>query len=286
METLPICAAPARFTAQSLAFALAKPWRETLIANAAFALGPSSTRLQRMSCAFSMMGEMQRLISDVLASKELTLQQLSSRVTSVEGSPDYHSARQLRKGVIIAGIHMGAFEPALAILCQYERKVHLLFQPDPMSRFERARSAIRKRLNVVEHHISDGIAAWDGLLCALNADEAVVMHGDFLLPGQRGVLMPFLGCKSANLPSGLVRLSSASGAPIVPTFCVRTTSGFRIWADGCILAPSLPISSQDVSTHPSQLALAAAMERTIRAYPKQWMAFMNLQRINEPSIHK
>mgnify|MGYP002628333836 CR=1 FL=1 len=232
------------------------------------------------------MGEMQRSISDVLASKNFTPAQLAARVTSIEGSPDYHAARELRKGVIITGIHMGAFEPALAILCQYERKVHVLFQPDPMMRFERARHAIRKQLNVVEHRISDGIAAWDGMLCALKANEAVVLHGDFVLSGQRGVVMPFLGCKSVHLPSGPVRLSSASGAPIVPTFCARTSSGLRVWADGCIHAPTIPISSQDVSTHPSQLALVAAMERTIRAYPSQWMAFMNLQPIKDSGVRK
>ncbi len=276
LEGLPVSAPIVRAVVQWATFACVPPWRRRLIQNATLALGPDSSPFQRSACAFGMLGAMQRLISDVMMARALSATQLAGRVVQIDGSAEYFAARTLRRGVIIAGIHMGAFEPSLAVLCQRERRVHVLFQPDPMQRFERARQQLRRELGVVEHHVADGISSWDALLCALRADEAVVLHGDFVLPGQRGVVMPFLGKPDAHLPSGAVRLSAAAGAPIVPTFCARIPGGLRVWADGWIPPPSAPIASKELSTHPAQVALVAAMERTIRKYPQQWMAFMNL----------
>ena len=277
LQIFPACAPALGMCAQTASFICVRSWRNRLIENAALALGPLSSRAERVRCAYAMLGSMQLLIADVLASQNFSAAQLCARVTQLDRTSEYHAARALGRGVIITGIHMGAFEPALAILCQHERRVHVLFQPDPKPRFEHARQQMRQRLGVVEHHITNGVAAWGELLEALKADEAVVLHGDFVLPGQRGVCMPFLGDSKVHLPSGPVRLSAASGAPIIPTFCARAANGFRVWSDGFIRAPCEPVAVHEAAKHPAQLALVAAMERAIRAHPEQWMAFMNLK---------
>ena len=59
---------------------------------------------------------------------------------------------------------------------------------------------------------------------ALRADEVVAIQGDRIMPGQKGQRMPFLG-GHLLLPSGPAKLALASGAPIVPVFSLRTSSG-------------------------------------------------------------
>lgn len=277
LEQAPRLRTPARGIAQYGAFALARGWRRNLMFNAGLALGPESSRLARARCALGMLGSMQRFICEVFASQHEAPDELRKRVSRFEGTEHYLAARRFRRGVVLAGIHMGSFEPALATLGGIERRVHVLFHPDASPRFERARNRLRGRLGVVEHPVTDGLAAWSALQDALRADEAVLIHADRTMPGQTGIGMPFLGLKCAQLPPGPLRLAASCGAPIVPTFCARTPRGLHVWADSCIETEPSRLAASDIASHPAQQALVAAMERAIRAYPNQWMAFSDLR---------
>ncbi|MSR42385.1 MAG: hypothetical protein EXS10_10890 [Phycisphaerales bacterium] len=277
LEDFPLLAPPACKVVQVGAYACASAWRRNLHFNAGLALGPNSTPMQRALCAYRMLGSMQSFIAEVLREQVASPEALRASVTEFGGTDIYLAARNLRRGVVIAGIHLGSFEPALATLCAVEPRVHVLFQPDPMPRFERARSARRRRLGIIEHRVADGVEAWGALQDALRADEAVVIHADRTMPGQIASPMPFLGLANAALPSGPVRLATSLGSPIVPAFCARTPSGLRMWADRCIPTNQEHIRAQDVAQHPAQLALVAAMESAIRQFPTQWMAIADLR---------
>lgn len=251
-------------------------WRANLLRNAGLALGPGAGAAERERCARAMMAAMQLAASEVLQSARATPEELRARVTRFSGSEAYAALRTQGRGAILAGIHMGAFEPALAWLAHIERRVHVLYHPDASPRFERARSALRRRLGVVEHRLTDGVAAWAGLQAALHADEVVVLHADRTMPGQRGAPMTFLGLRDAMLPAGPVRLAASSGAPLVPTFCVRTPGGLHVIADPAIEVPPGALALREVPAHPAQRALVAAMEHRIRAQPAEWLAFMDL----------
>jgi KDO2-lipid IV(A) lauroyltransferase len=256
---------------------LAMPaWRANLRRNAGLALGPGADAAARERCARAMMAAMQLAAAEVVQSSRATPDELRARATRFSGSEAYAALRAKRRGAILAGIHMGAFEPALAWLVHIERRVHVLYHPDASPRFERARSALRRRLGVVEHPITDGVAAWAGLQAALHADEVVVLHADRTMPGQRGASMPFLGLRDAQLPAGPVRLAASAGAPIVPTFCVRTPDGLHVIADPPIEVAPGALALREVPRHPAQRALVAAMEHRIRAQPSEWLAFMDL----------
>jgi KDO2-lipid IV(A) lauroyltransferase len=124
-------------------------------------------------------------------------------------------------------------------------------------------------MGIVEAPIDDGLAMWLGLRDALNRNEVVLVHGDRLMPGQRGVRMEFLG-RPALLPSGPVRLAIASGAPIVPLFAPRDPDGrVRILLEKPILVD--PHAALIDVVHPAMRELANAMERIIRRYPDQWI---------------
>lgn len=280
LESTPMLRAPARGVAQCATFLGARNWRRNLLHNAGLALGPDASRRARLRCAFRMAGSMQRFIAEVFASRHESPETLRGRVVRFEGTADYLKARSLRRGVVLAGIHMGSFEPAIATLRGIERRVHVLFQPDPMPRFERARQALRQTLGVVEHPLSEGVGAWSALLSALEADEAVLVLSDRVMPGQAGVEMPFLGFDRAVLPAGIVRLAASHGSPIVPTYCAREHGGIRVWSDPFIATQPERLAARDVAGHPAQRALVESMERAIRRYPEQWMAFHDLRPVD------
>ncbi len=277
LEHAPVLSPVARRVVQTGAFMFASEWRKNLIFNAGLALGPRATRAARIRCAFQMMGAMQQFIGDVFIGQHACKQASASPPFVFEGAANYLEVRQLKRGVILAGIHMGAFELALAALRGIEGRVHVMYQPDPMPRFERARSELRRRLGIVEHRMSDGIGAWSALRDALAANEAVLVNGDRVIPGTIGSPMPFLGLDRAELPTGVVRLAAVTGAPIVPTYSVRERRGLRIWIDPMITVEKAPLAMRDVADHPAQRALVASMERAIRTHPNQWMPFADLR---------
>ncbi len=277
LEDFPLLAPAACKVVQVGAFACATTWRRNLMFNAGLALGPRSNSLARALCAYRMLGSMQSLIAEILRDQSASPEALRAKVTEFGGTETYLAARNLRRGIVIAGIHMGSFEPALATLRAIEPRVHVLFQPDAMPRFERARSERRRRLGIIEHPVSEGIAAWSALQDALKADEAVVIHADRIMPGQTASPMDFFGLSNAALPSGPVRLATTVGSPIVPTFCAKLPNGLRVWAERCIETTQEQVLAHDVAQHPAQRALVAAMESAIRQFPEQWMALADLR---------
>ncbi|NBQ14059.1 MAG: hypothetical protein EBU31_05480, partial [Proteobacteria bacterium] len=106
--TEPLCAAMAR-----VAWASMPGWRRNLLRNAGLALGPGSSDADRERCARAMLLSMQRSVAELLQSERASPEELRARVGRITGAGAYAAARDRRRGAILAGIHMGAFEPAL-----------------------------------------------------------------------------------------------------------------------------------------------------------------------------
>lgn len=249
----------------------------TVAENARLALGPTASDAQVRLTVDAILRGMQDSIRDTLLSDREDVDSLRARVAGFRGQEGYYRARARGGGLLLASIHMGAFEPCLALLRKYERRVHVLFQPDPMPRFERARSRLRRSVGVIEHRLSDGLDAWIALRDALEAGETVVMHADRVMKQQQGARMPFLGLGDALLPTGPVRLALGCGASILPTYCRTEGGGLFVEMDEPIWHGREMLRNSEVSTHPAQRCLVASMERAIRACPEQWMAFWNLK---------
>lgn len=247
--------------------------RGTVLANARLALGPDATEADVQRVALGMLRHMQQAIVEILLDSNETLDSLASRVRRYSGQEAYHRARERRRGLVVASAHMGAFEPSLALLRKFESRIHVLFHPDPMPSFERARRRLRRTLGVVEHPVTGGVQAWLALQDALRADEVVVLHADRAMPRSSGSPMPFLGCPDAILPTGPARLALACGAPIVPIFCRRGPDGLEVEMTEPIECGEELLRARDVAMHPVQARLVAVMERAIRRDPSQWLAF-------------
>jgi lauroyl/myristoyl acyltransferase len=241
--------------------------------NVRLALGPLAPEDSVRRTALIVVRRMQDSIRDTLLASETSSAGLAARVTSFRGHEHYHEARSRGRGVLMASAHMGSFEPCLALLRRYEPRIHVLFQTDPMPRFERARSRMRQSIGVIEHRIGDGIGAWILLQDALKRGEAVVIHADRAIYRGAGARMRFLGSDDAVLPTGPVRLALACGAAILPTFCTHAESGLHVEMHSPIVFPEQPLRAAEVPGHPAQAALVTVMERAIRQTPDQWLAF-------------
>ena len=205
---------------------------------------------------------------DVGRSFRMSREQLLAQVESAQGHEHYAAARALGKGVIVVTAHMGSFEVGLAALREVERNnIHVVFRRDRFERFERQRSALRTRLGVEEAPVDEGWTIWVRLRDALLADDAVVLQGDRVMPGQRGEPVPFLG-GTLMLPPGPAKLALATGAPIVPILSVRTPAGkVRLFVE-----PRIEVTSGGAdATLDAMLRWAAVLERYVRAYPDQWL---------------
>jgi KDO2-lipid IV(A) lauroyltransferase len=67
------------------------------------------------------------------------------------------------------------------------------------------------------------------------------------------------------LPPGPVKLALATGAPIVPVFCVRTPTGnVRLCVE-----PAIDVAGKDVEH--ALREIADVIGRYVRRYPEQWL---------------
>jgi lauroyl/myristoyl acyltransferase len=239
--------------------------RENTLCNARRLLGASSSPGAQERLARDVIGHFYDFVCDVGRSIGQSRQQLLQCIESIEGDPGYREARRAGRGAIIVTAHMGSFEVGMAALLEREKRVHVLFRRDAIGLFERTRSALRQGLGVVEHCVDDGLSVWMKMREALGADEVVLIQGDRVMPGQKGVRQPFFDGHMLT-PTGPVKLALAAGAPLVPIFSTRQADGrIRLFVEP-------PIHVTDAaSAEAAHHQLIATLEQYVRKYPEQWL---------------
>lgn len=251
-------------------------WRTSLamrrgtLANAARILGPGSLPSQREAIGKGVVGSFYEFIFEVGRNPARSTEDLLRDIESVEGREHYERARALKRGAIIATAHLGSFETAVASLRGREPKIHIVFRRDEVGQFERFRSEQHRRLGIIEQPIDDGFAVWLRLREALARDEVVLLQADRVLPGQRGVRMPFLH-GHLMLPVGPVKLAMTTGAPIIPVFCIRSAlDRVRLFTEPPIIVEAGDPSEGGV--HPALRELARVIEKYVARFPEQWLS--------------
>ncbi|HTW94814.1 MAG TPA: hypothetical protein VMD30_08480, partial [Tepidisphaeraceae bacterium] len=195
-----------------------------VMANARRILGPNSSIKQQEKLAWETMQSFFWFCFDVGRNLHAAPEELEEKIERIDGHERYLRARAKRRGVILVTAHMGSFEVAMAALRHIEPRIHVLFQRDAFSRFESQRSELRRKLGVQEVALDEGWTVWMRLRDALLADEALLLQGDRVLPGQKGEKFPILH-GHLELPAGPVKLAMMTGSPIVPVFSVRQPEG-------------------------------------------------------------
>ncbi len=108
------------------------------------------------------------------------------------------------------------------------------------------------------------------MLRALRRNEVVGVMGD-RDPTEQGVVIEFFG-RACRFPQGPARLSLATGAPIVPVFCLRRTND----SFSMVFQEPIPIETEgtrDEKVRKMTQRFADVIAETIRIFPEQWGVF-------------
>ncbi len=240
-------------------------------ANARRLLGPDASEKQVEQLRRKIVQSAYMSIYELGRAVNATHEKLHAWIEQVDGLEHYLNARKSGQGAIVVTGHIGPFEVSLVALGEREKRIHVIYQRDARSGFDQLRSKLRKKLGVEEAAINDGWAIWGRLRDALVADELVVIQGDRVMPGQRGVPVPFLD-GHVLLPTGPIKLAMATGSPIIPIFSVRTRVGHcRVIIHEPIHVPREPGPVN--SDHPALLKIASAIAGVVKDYPDQWAMY-------------
>jgi phosphatidylinositol dimannoside acyltransferase len=249
-----------------LAFLFSGKIRRNTDANARQIFGPLVSAKQRRDYGLGVVRSFYDFVCDIGRSLRQTREQLQSRIESAEGESEYHATRLAKKGAILLTAHMGSFEVGMVALTAHEKRIHVVFKRDQVGSFERLRTQLRKRLNVLEAPIDDGYAVWVALRSALLNDEVVAIQGDRVMPGQKGVAVPFLH-GHLLLPTGPFKLALASGAPVIPIFSIRSSRG----GINIHLEPAITVSNESDGIEQALRQFADCLAKYVARYPNQWL---------------
>lgn len=179
------------------------------------------------------------------------------------------------QGCILLSAHLGSFELAarwLAPLSTTRLNLVMLDAEDPRVQAQLLRSMGQRPYGVID--LADPIAASWQIVAALQRGETCCMLGDRSAgdPAQT-IAVDFVG-KPARFPLGPFLAAAATGALIVPTFCVR--SGWRSWTCRAYAPwriPSLsclprPLRRAQLKTHIARWATLLAQQ--LAHHPWQW----------------
>ncbi len=255
--------------------ALATAWRfsrylrENLMANARYILGPGSTEAQRIALGRTIIARHYDFLRDFNRMRDWSIHQLQELIDDTEGVEHFRAARATRRGLIIVTAHIGSYEVGLAGIRMHEDRVHVVFKRNEHEPFERRRSDQRRRLGVMEAPVDDGVDMWLRLRGALENNEVVLIQGDRVMPGQRGIRVPFCGGE-LELPASPAKLAAASGAPIIPIFTVYTEAPRVrvIIEEPIVVAPT----DGPYDIEPTVRRIGSRIEHIVRTYPDQWLA--------------
>lgn len=249
-------------------------------ANASRLLGEAAAPRVRDRVARATLSNFYDAVVEFGLNRDQTPAQLMQRLDGVVGEDRYLQVRQMQKaaapnqsarGAILVTAHLGSFEVAMAMLREREPRVHVVFRRDSMPLFESLRTAQHAKFGVLEAPVDDGMPTWLRLRDALMTGDVVLMQGDRVMPGQPGIVVPFLG-GHLKVPAGPVKLARMTGAPLIPVFAItvadrrlRIELGEPIWPS----ATSHDWSGSSID--PALIQLTAAIELVLKRHPEQWL---------------
>jgi len=246
--------------------------RRGTTANARRILGESSSRPERVRLGKAVLANFYEFFAEVGRNSRRTQKEMLVEVESIIGHEKLLAARAAGRGAVIAVAHMGSYEVAAAALKEYEPHINVVFKREPIGAYERLRQELHLRLGVNETPVDEGMGIWFHLRNRLQANDVVLIQADRVMPGQRGVRLPFLG-GTLEVPTGPVKLAMAAGSPIIPVFALRVgRRKVRIIIEDPIIAEGgLREAGPGAPPHPALVELTNLIARYVEKHPDQWL---------------
>jgi KDO2-lipid IV(A) lauroyltransferase len=205
--------------------------------------------------------------TDLLTVNRLPAEKALRYMEGVHGNEHLASALDGGCGLIVATAHLGNWELGGRLLAaRWLRPTHVVLsaEEDP------AVEALLRRDNDQVRFVTRAASTISlTLLAALRRNEIVAVQGDRATGGRADVNVPFFGAP-APFPLGPFLLARASGAPILPAFCVLGEDArYRVFIEP-------PIWVKPGAEEASLCQLVAVLQRYVSTYPHQWFNFYDV----------
>lgn len=184
----------------------------------------------------------------------------------VEGAEHLESASRTGRGLILITAHLGNWELAGRLVAGTTvRPTHVVVEAEPDPRLERFLRGGPAPVTFVARTRPTAVLP---LVAALRRNEIVAVQGDRALGTRGDVAVSFFGA-DALFPLGPFLLARASGAPLLPAFCVLGRD--RRYT----IRVATPILVEPDGEGRALQRWVAVLEHAIRAHPEQWFNFFD-----------
>lgn len=184
----------------------------------------------------------------------------------VEGEHALKTSAARARGLVVLTAHLGNWELAGRLLARRAgRPTHVVVTAETDPRVERL---LRGAAAPVRFVVRDDPTAALPLVAALRRNEIVALQGDRALGNRGDAGVPFFGAP-AKFPLGPFVLARASGAPVVPAFCVM--NGDRRYA----ITLGAPIHVGVDGERAALTHWVGVLEGMVRRHPEQWFNFFD-----------
>jgi KDO2-lipid IV(A) lauroyltransferase len=192
-------------------------------------------------------------------------------VAVVTGERYVFDALRDERGLIFATAHTGGWDAAGRIVGRDRGfRVLIVEAPERDATARAIQDEARRSSRVEVAHVGDDPLSALPLARHLRSGGVVALQIDRAPAGRRARDVLMFG-ERTRFPEGPLRLSSLTGAPIVPIFAARV--GHRRY--GIIAYPPvrLPRSPTEAEIGSAAQSIADALQEFVRAYPTQWFHF-------------
>jgi lauroyl/myristoyl acyltransferase len=243
-------------------------YRANVIANLTQVLGPKTPQAELEAKARRIFRMSARNFGELLRLKHLTPDQLIALVPiSVKDLAVLHDAHERGQGVIVATVHMGAFDLlGHAIAAQGVPMTVITGRTTSRFVFDGVTHLRHSHLVTMVEPAPGGVRR---VIRALRRGEIAgfVVDYDFF---QNGLPMTFFG-RETTLPPGAIRIARDTGALVVPMFPRRGPRGHELSVGEPFEVPKTADIDADVAAGMEVLKLR--LEEGIGANPDQWVLF-------------
>jgi len=220
--------------------------------------------------SFRTMGQ---IILDTLRYKDFSPEKLRSLI-SVRGLENLNKALKKGKGVIIASAHLGSFTLMGARLSVDGYKTAFIARHARNKKIEQIIMRFCRNVGQKIIFSRPAVTCIRRCMMLLSRNEILIIEMDQNF-GTEGISVNFLG-HPAMVATGSIRLSLATGAPIVPMFIIPAQDGTHTLR---IETPyeCVQKGDEDADVRENLQNVIGIIEQYIRRYPGQWVNWIHKQ---------
>ena len=244
-------------------FSIVKKHRMIAIDNLTYAFGHEKTPEEIEKIARQVFINLVKVVFEVGWSLHLKESQFAEHF-NIDGFRHMKNAYEKGKGVLALTAHFGNWElfPIIGAIIKFP--INIVVRPLDFKPLDHFMFNLRTRFG---GKIIPKERSIHTIIKSLHRGEIVVLLMDQNVDWYEGVFVDFMGHRACT-SKGLALFALKTGAPVVPVFMVRETSGFRTEFGPEIITAKTGDRQKDIENNTREYN--RVIENIIRRYPDQW----------------